>query len=145
MRFRRRSELEDINLLEITPVRTADWEEVGGRVVVLRPTPRPRGLKTALDWLFYLMAVRKIRLDEIGSFTWHQLDGKQTVSEVARKLGAEFGGRVEPAEERLGRLVRAFRREELVGYRHWDESAERSEPARCVQVRQADPPPTCST
>lgn len=129
---RKRDELEEINLLEIVPVRTADWEERGDRVVVLRPTPDSHGMRRALDWFLYLMAVRKVRLDEIGSFIWRQLDGKQSVAEIAQVLGEQFGDRVKPAEERLGYLVRVFRREEFVGYRGWDERAERVQPAKCV-------------
>jgi hypothetical protein len=132
IRRRRRDELEDINLLEITPVRTADWEEHGGRVVVLRPAPTGGGMRVVLNRFFFLLSARKIKLDEIGSFVWLQLDGKQTVAEVAQKLGDEFGDRVKPPEERLGYLVRVFRREELVGYAGWDDSAERTEAARCL-------------
>jgi hypothetical protein len=129
---KRHDQLEDTNLLAIAPVRTADWEERGGAVIVLRPKPQRHGIRRALDWLFYLMAARKIKLDEVGSFAWRRFDGGNTVAEVARALREEFGDRVLPAEERLGLLVRALRREELLGYPGWDERADCAEPAKCV-------------
>jgi len=112
--------LENVNLLEIKPVRVAKWEEVGDRVIVIRPPPGGHGLRRLLNLLFFALAARRIRLDDIGSSGWRQLDGKSTVAQVAQKLREEFGERVEPAEERFGHQVRVFRREGLVAYPSWD-------------------------
>lgn len=130
MRRGRSEALDGTNLLDIAPVRTADWEEKGGRIVVLRPKPRRRGIKGALDWLLHLMSARKIKLDEIGTFAWLRLDGVQTVAQVAHQIEREFGDRVRPAEEKLGYLVRVLRREGLLGYPGWDDSVDRVEPAK---------------
>ena len=128
-RRKRRNELEDVNLLEVTPVRTADWIERGERVVVIRPQPERPGLRGLVDRLLFLLSARRIRLDAVGSFAWLHLDGERSVGQVAELLRKEFGERVEPAEERLGHLVRVFRREGLVGYRGWDEGLQDSEGA----------------
>ena len=105
-----------MNLLELTPVVAAEVEEEDGRVVVIRPKPRPRGLLTPFDWLVYLMAARRLRLDEVGSFCWRHMDGRRTAGAIAEALRAEFGESVEPAEERLGKFVRSLQREELVTF-----------------------------
>jgi len=112
--------LEDVNLLELRPVRVAEWEVVGDRVVVIRPAPGGHGFRRLANLLFFALAARRIRLDDIGSSGWRQLDGKSTVAQVAQKLREEFGDRVEPAEERFGHQVRVFRREGLVAYPGWD-------------------------
>jgi hypothetical protein len=114
-------QLREVNLLGLTPVRIADWEVRGDRVVVIRPKPRVRGLRSALEWVSYQMAARKIRLDEVGSFVWLEMNGRRTVEELGRRLSERFGEKVEPVEERLGTLVLAMRREEFVGYRGWDD------------------------
>lgn len=132
---RGRDQLEAVNLLELAPVRTADWEEIEGRIVVLRPTPWRHGLGGLLDRFFYLMAAKRIKLDEIGSMAWRLLDGNRTVAEVARSLEVEFGDKVVPVDERLGYLVRVLRREELVGYPSWDDWVTRRPSARCVSER----------
>jgi len=119
---RKSKELEDVNLLDMKPVRMAEWEEKGERVVVVRPKPSGGGLRVLLDRFFYSLSARKLRLDEIGSAGWRLLDGKRTVAEIADELRREFGERVEPAEERLGHLVRVFRQEDLVAYPGWDET-----------------------
>lgn len=115
--------LASVNLLELRPVRAAAWEEADGRVVVERPRPRARGLKAPVEWLSYLMSVRRIRLDPVCSHAWRQLDGSRTVEEVAARLRQEFGDAVEPAEERLGHLVRMMRDDGLLAYPGWDEAA----------------------
>ncbi len=117
----RSDDLEGVNLLELAPTRVAEWKEIGGRVVLHRPTPTRGGPAGLLDRLLHALSARRIRLDETGSFVWQRLDGERTVGEVAQALRERFGEAVEPAEERLGRLIRALRREGLVAYPGWDE------------------------
>jgi len=125
-RRRRRDDLESVNLLEVTPVRLAEWEKRAERVVVIRPRPRRRGLRSLISSLLYLLSATRIRLDAVGSFAWLRLDGEHTVGQVAEMLREKFGEDVHPAEERLGHLVRVFRREGLVAYRGWDDEAIKS-------------------
>ena len=114
------AELEGINLLVLAPYRLARWEEMDGRVVVLRPEPTTRGLRGTVDRMLHKMSTSRIRLDEVGSFAWIHLDGERTVGEVASLLREEFGEQVEPAEERLGHLVWLMRREGFLAYPGWD-------------------------
>lgn len=120
-RERRDGELNGVNLLGLAPFRIAEWEEVEGRVVVLRPHPTTMGLRGILDRFFHKMSANRIRLDEVGSLAWRALDGERTVAEVADLLRGEFGEKVHPAEERLGHLIWMMRREGLLGYPGWDE------------------------
>jgi hypothetical protein len=113
--------LREVNLLEIKPVRAAEAEERDGRAVVHRPKPTSRGLRRLLDSFLYVMSASRIRLDDLGTFSWERMDGTRTVREIAAELQAEFGGEVEEADERLARLVRWLRQEELVRYVGWDE------------------------
>jgi hypothetical protein len=118
---RRVDELEAVNLLEVSPVRLADWIEKQGRVIVVRPKfvrPGPLGL---IDHVLHLLSARRIRLDAFGSFAWLQLDGTRSVGQVVVLLREEFGDKVEPVEERLGHLIRVFRSQQFVAYPRWDE------------------------
>jgi len=111
--------LKEVNLLELTPVRSASWTEVEGRVVIERI--KPTGLGRIGEKLRYWLAVRRIRLDERGSMVWRLLDGTKTVGDLAAALRSDFGDQVEPAEERAGQLIRMLHEEDLVGYPGWDE------------------------
>jgi hypothetical protein len=119
----REKALEGVNLLGLAPLRRAGWEEKEGQVVLLRPMPTSRGFRGILDRFFHRMSAQRIRLDPVGSFAWLHLDGETTVGQVAALLQDEFGEQVEPAEERLARLIWMLRREGLVAYPGWDEQA----------------------
>ena len=120
MRRSKEDPLGGINLLELAPVRVARWRQVEDRVVVERPKPRARFPRILLEWLLHLMAVKSLRLDEVGSFAWQLLDGEHTVGQAAVAVRERFGEAVEPAEERLGHLVRLLRQEGLIAYPEWD-------------------------
>lgn len=120
-RKQREEALKEINLLDLAPLRAAEWEEVDGKVVVLRPEPATRGLRGLLDRFFHRMSARRIRLDEVGSVAWRLLDGERTAAEVAETLSREFGDRVEPSQQRLASFIWMMRREGLLFYPGWDE------------------------
>lgn len=108
--------LEQVNVLELVPVRAAEFEEHGDRIVVIRPPPTTRGFRGVVDRLLHELSARRIRLDEHGSFVWRNLDGHRTAGEIAKLLRSSYGDAVEPAEERVGKLVQVMHREEFVRY-----------------------------
>lgn len=105
----------------MTPVRTAVWSEEGPerepRVVVERPLPPVRGLGTLLRRISALTGVRRLRLDERGSFAWRRFDGATSVGEVATALRPELEAEEGDGEapERLVTFVALLRKEGLVG------------------------------
>lgn len=109
-----------MNLLELRPVRRADWETAGERVVVVRPRPAGGGIRAPLEWMAFLLAPGRLRLDALGSFVWDRLDGQRSVGEIAREVRERFGESAEPVESRLGAFIRGLRREELVAFPGWD-------------------------
>ncbi len=117
MRLRRVDPLAGVNLLDVRPRREVGWETgPDGCVVLVRERPRIRGPRSLGRWISFMMAPPRIRLDDVGSFAWSQLDGRTTVGVIARDVRREFGERVEPAEQRLGHLVHILRRERFVSY-----------------------------
>lgn len=96
------------------PRRRLDWRELDdGRCVVLRPKFGEGRLGV---WLGAKLGdpCYRIRLDEEGTFVWKTCDGETPLDEMARRLRAEFGARVEPAEERLARFVRSLLRSRMI-------------------------------
>ena len=108
--------MAEVNLLDLKPARVAEWEEVDGHVVILRPPPRTTGIRRLVDRLLVEMSTRRIRLDETGSAVWLLLDGERTVADVVTEVRALFGDAVEPAEERVGTLVRLLHRQLFVEF-----------------------------
>jgi hypothetical protein len=114
-------ELGQTNLLAISPVRLAESEELEGRLVVIRPKPSTRGVRGFFDRFLYELAAKRLRLDDIGTFAWRHLDGQRTVAQIAELLREEFGEDVDPAEQRLGKLIWVLYREGFVSYPGFDD------------------------
>jgi len=108
--------LEQVNVLELVPVHAAEFEEKDGHIVVIRPRPATSGFRGIVDRLLHELSARRIRLDEFGSFVWRYIDGQRTASEIASLMRSRFGDAVEPAEERVGKLVQVMYREDFVNY-----------------------------
>ena len=86
-------------LLAMVPVRSVPFEtSEAGHVVLLRP----KFVSPWLAWLQPLLSrpVFRVKLDEVGSFLWSQIDGVRTVDALCDQLGATFGERAEPVRER---------------------------------------------
>ena len=82
-----------VNLLDLAPIRASGWEEREERVVLVRPHPTSKGLRAPLDWLVYLLAARRLNLDDFGSFCWLRMNGERTAGEIATLLRAPFRNR----------------------------------------------------
>ena len=96
------------------PRRRLDWRELDdGRCIVLRPR---LGEGRIGRWLASKLGnpCYRIRLDDVGSFIWRACDGETPLTEIAGRLRAGFGERVEPAEERLARFIQSMLRSRMI-------------------------------
>lgn len=113
--------LKAVDLLELEPVRCVPWRETeDGRVVIDRPRPNLRSPRGFLDGILWLLAPRRIRLDEIGSFAWRRLDGATKVSSLAGVMRDAFPDARDQLEERLGQYLRALRKLRVITFRGLD-------------------------
>lgn len=110
--------LRGANYLELTPFRVYKEEiDEHGLVTVLVPKFTNRLLVKFL--MPRLKSTHfKIKLDEIGSETWKQIDGKKTVGQIAEVLSGTFGQKIEPVHDRLTRF---FTRMYTEGYISFNE------------------------
>jgi hypothetical protein len=103
--FKRRKILRKANYLELTPYRIAGHEtDENGKAMIVVPKFRSE------FWKELLIPRRKtpyyrINLDELGSATWLEIDGKKNVGEICRLLTGRFGEKISPAEERITKFL----------------------------------------
>jgi len=86
-------------LLAMVPVQAVPFElREDGLVTLLRP----KFVSPWLAWLqnFLSRPVFRVKLDELGSFLWLEVDGVRTVAQLCADLKARFGDRAEPVQER---------------------------------------------
>ena len=98
--WRRSPPASGISWGELRPLRCGKWEENEGNVTLLVPR---YGRNSLSRWYERRSRTRpfKVHLDDVGTFVWQQCDGETRVAEIADGLRAEFGERIEPAEDRL--------------------------------------------
>ena len=95
------SKKEEINYLELTPVRIHGFDlRENGKVAVLIPR------FTSKFFGKYLLPLLKnkfipLKLDELGSETWLQIDGKKSVQVICDALTEKLGEKIHPSEERV--------------------------------------------
>lgn len=69
--------------------------------------------------LFGRPKVSCVHLDDLGSFVWQRLEGKDTVRQIGSKVDGEFGERAHPLYERL---VHYFRILDSYHFVEWAEN-----------------------
>jgi len=121
------SVLDQVNLLDLIPIRLVEWSEQDGAVVLHMPEP-PSWWRAPMRWISAFITSKRLRLDEVGSTAWRAMDGHRTVAELAEDLRSTFGEQVEPAEERLGLLIKTLKREDLVAYSGIDSPVAEAKP-----------------
>ncbi len=97
---------EPLNLLELKPSRSLEWEDnADGEVVLLVPKFSAPLLRR---WLLPLLPTPafRVKLDSFGTFVWRRCDGVTPVSEIAAQLSRRFGPGVEPLYERIEVFLR---------------------------------------
>lgn len=93
-----------LNLYELIPQRKFNFElDNSNYVVILIPKFSNRFLVKNLMPRLRNPYI-KIKLDEIGSAVWLEIDGKKTVGEIAENLINRFGDRIQPIEDRLSKF-----------------------------------------
>ena len=80
-----------------SPECASEWEDQ--QIVLLIPRARNPVLKFFVSILNSKPHFR-LKLDEVGSFVWQQMDGRRTIKEICKALEAHFQDRVAPAEDR---------------------------------------------
>lgn len=85
---------------DLHPARRCSWEGEGAAVTLLVPRFGAGKLGRTLERMFQARPYRA-RLDEIGAFVWRRCDGATSVARIAEEMRAEFGEKIEPAEDRL--------------------------------------------
>ncbi len=113
--MKKRAKREDIikEWLTLYPIRQMEYEtDDKNHIVILVPHPE--------NWFTRKLmpkpksAMRKIHLDEIGTFVWQHCTGEKNVREICDALAAEFGEKVPQTEERTVMFVQQMYKNEFI-------------------------------
>ncbi len=118
--FGKKKETEALNLLELVPKRTRNFDvDENGSVTVMMP-------RFEHDWMMRRFVPRwknpyvHTRLDDVGSFVWLQCDGETPVETIAERMREHFGEAVEPVHDRLKVFLQQLTRRTWLTLHHAD-------------------------
>lgn len=121
MRTRTKKRAPDINLLELIPERIIASETgAEGLVTILAPRFGNRFLKRLFEPRLKRPFL-KIRLDEIGSAAWQNIDGERSVGEIGGIMRERFGESIEPCYDRLALFFTHLEVSRYISYRNLEE------------------------
>lgn len=102
--FERRKIFKSISMLDLTPFRKIEHSvEADGTITLLYP--KFKNPKISRFMLGRKTPYIHMKLDEIGSASWLQIDGKKKVNEIAESLEMQFGEKIHPVHDRLGKFL----------------------------------------
>ena len=106
------------NYLEFVPIRNPryHWTEAKNGMVTVT-MPHTGFYNRLAQKLFHTPAFSDIDLDTFGSFIWRQIDGEQSVYDIAVRVKEEFGDQAEPLYERLVKYMQTLKNNGFVSLR----------------------------
>ena len=121
--FQRRRFLKKANLLDLTPIRLHEHEtDEGGKVVLM--VKKFRSEKVTRYMLGRRSPYYKVKLDELGSAVWKEIDGKSRVSDILHRimtLHAETPEKTEELESRLSKYLSLLYDNRYIYFRELEE------------------------
>jgi len=103
-----------LNLLDLKPTRSLQWETEGNEQVVLL-VPKFRNGFSA-KWIMPRLThpFIRVKLDEQGSVVWNLCDGNSTIFDIANKLKEKFGEDFDPQYERIRRFIMQLAKDDFL-------------------------------
>lgn len=102
--FDRRKILKSTSMLDLTPIRKIEHKLDDAGMAILQ-YPKFKNKKVSKYMLGNRTPFIHMKLDEIGTASWLLIDGKKKVSEIIDVLIEQFGDRIMPAHDMLGKFL----------------------------------------
>jgi len=99
---------KSLNLLELYPKHNVKWKQNDdGLVILLSPK-----FTNPIIVKFIVPSMKRpdyqIKLDEFGSFVWHQIDGITNIQQIGDALVKKYGKTIEPVFQRLSLFINSL-------------------------------------
>ncbi len=105
------------NILDLIPIHNKEWGKRADGTIYLKKDRFKNPFLNKMVGRLGIPPQIHIHLDEFGSFVWHQCNGSQPVSEIAKKLHERFGDRVNPVYERLSAYIKQLAYQKFIAYK----------------------------
>jgi len=115
-----KSQKDDINYLELTPYRKYDHNlKEDGLIDILVPRFSDRILGKLLQPRLKNPFIRA-NLDELGTATWLEINGKSKVGEIISTLEKNLGDKVHPSQPRITLFLSYLHRNGFINFKEFN-------------------------
>ncbi len=106
-----------MDILKCIPIRQFKWEKdkENGKIIIIRPKFISNSWQNFFDPILKTKHF-KIKLDDLGSACWAEMDGNNTIEEIGKILAEKFGDSIEPIYERLIKFTLQLQREKFIRF-----------------------------
>ncbi len=91
------------------------WEEKNGSVYLI--IHHDKLIEKIVAWLTKRSVVTDVKLDELGTYVWKEIDNNKTIYDIGQSLSKEFGEKCEPIYERLIMYLRYLNKKGWIKFR----------------------------
>ncbi len=97
----------------MTPIKNLDYKIDGGEIVtILLPRFKNKIISQRLKNPFV-----NIKLDQIGSSVWLEIDGKKNVENIIKILDEKFGPKIQPSTERVIKFLTQLHNQDFIKFK----------------------------
>ncbi len=86
-----------------------------GRLQIKHSPPPGRGLRGFFARYFSLFPIRRVFLDERGSFFWNLIDGHHTLADIERALNRQYAMETQQSRDAVILFTKTLMRRGLIG------------------------------
>lgn len=116
--LRRRVRADRDAVLRLRPIRNSaiEWQEnAAGEAELTIPYRKDRWARV-VGFLVHLPEVRKVQLDEVGTFVWRLCDGNHTVEAIVRAMIKEYKMNRAEVEASVAKYLQMLAERRFVGF-----------------------------
>ncbi|MBN1638091.1 MAG: PqqD family protein [Ignavibacteriales bacterium] len=95
------------------PVQSCESEVNNELITLLHKKKKPTFIEKTF-FKKYINKIYKIDLDEIGSFVWQQINGKNSIGDIINATENKFGEKVKPTEERVTLFIKQLHKNKFI-------------------------------
>lgn len=105
---------DDNFMLYIPRKKHKDWEIKNNKVYLV--FHHDKTVEKFMRWLVKKPSVSDVELDDLGTTVWLNVNGENTVHDIAQVLKGKFGEKVEPVNERLIMYLRYLNKKGWIAF-----------------------------
>lgn len=110
---------EIVNLLELTPLRKKEFDLDDQGIVTVKIPRFTNKILVKLLIPRLKKPLMRVKLDDVGSSVWKEINGETSVADIARKLEQKYGDTFVQAPERVAEFLKQMYFNDFISFKEF--------------------------